>query len=58
MLLTQDKSLCESRQKIIVSRDAGTQRKHRANNPQQNIMSGITSWTEILFRRGLAAISF
>ncbi len=35
MLLTQDKSLCESRQKIIVSRDAGTQRKHRANNPQQ-----------------------
>ena len=35
MLLTPDKSLCEKRQAIVVSRDKGEQREHRANNPQR-----------------------
>lgn len=35
MLLTPDKSLCERRQKIIVSRDQKEQRQHRAENPDQ-----------------------
>lgn len=35
MLLTPDKSRCETHQKIIVSKDQGTQRKHSADNPQQ-----------------------
>lgn len=34
MRLTPDKSLCKSRQKIIVSRDKGTPREHRAENPK------------------------
>lgn len=32
MLLTPEKSLCENRQKIIVSKDRGTPREHRAIN--------------------------
>lgn len=35
MLLTPDKSLCKPDQKIIVSRDPGTSRRHCAYNPQQ-----------------------
>ena len=35
MLLTPDKSHCETHQKIIVSRDERTSRKHCAYNPQQ-----------------------
>lgn len=36
MLLTSDKSLCEENQKLIVSRDKGTPRKHCAHNPGQS----------------------
>ena len=32
MLLTDEKSLCKKNQKIIVSRDKGTKREHRAIN--------------------------
>lgn len=35
MLLTTEKSRCEERQKIIVSRDHGTAREHRAKNTEQ-----------------------
>ena len=35
MLLTPDKSVCERRQKIIVSKDQREQRQHRAENPDQ-----------------------
>lgn len=35
MLLTQDKSICEKRQKIVVSKDDRQSRVHRAINPQQ-----------------------
>ena len=35
MLLTPEKSLCEKNQAIVVSRDRGTQREHRAENPQR-----------------------
>lgn len=35
MLLTAEKSHCEERQKIIVSRDNGTSREHRAKNTEQ-----------------------
>ena len=35
MLLTPDKSICERRQKIIVSKDQREQRQHRAENPDQ-----------------------
>lgn len=34
-LLTAEKSLCESKQKIIISKDHGSQRIHRAVNPRQ-----------------------
>ena len=34
MLLTNDKSKCQKNQKIIVSKDKGTSREHRANNPE------------------------
>lgn len=35
MLLTPENSLCEKNQAIVVSRDRGAQREHRANNPQR-----------------------
>lgn len=35
MLLPTEKTLCEPRQKIIVSKDSGTSRIHRAINPEQ-----------------------
>ena len=35
MLLTKEKSHCEENQKIIVSKDLGTTREHRAINPGQ-----------------------
>lgn len=35
MLLTPEKSLCEKNAAIVVSRDRGAQREHRANNPQK-----------------------
>ena len=35
MRLTSDKSLCEIRQKIILSKDKGSPRKHCAQNPAQ-----------------------
>lgn len=35
MLLTAENSHCEERQKIIVSRDHGTSREHRAYNREQ-----------------------
>lgn len=35
MILPSDKSLCSTNQKIIVSRDKGTSRKHQAINPAQ-----------------------
>ena len=35
MLLTPEKSLCEKNQSIVVSRDKGAQREHRAINPQR-----------------------
>lgn len=35
MLLTPEGSLCEKNQAIVVSRDRGAQREHRANNPQR-----------------------
>lgn len=35
MLLTPENSLCEKNQAIIVSRDKGNQREHRATNPQR-----------------------
>ena len=35
MLLTPESSLCEKNQAIIVSKDKGTQREHRALNPQR-----------------------
>ena len=35
MLLTPEKSLCEKNQAIVVSRDKGTRREHRAANPQR-----------------------
>lgn len=35
MLLTPEISLCEKNQAIVVSRDKGAQREHRANNPQR-----------------------
>lgn len=35
MMLTPDKSLCELKQKLIVSRDKGSPRSHRAVNPGQ-----------------------
>lgn len=35
MLLTPDKSLCEKKQAIIVSKDRGSQVQHRATNPQR-----------------------
>lgn len=34
MLLTTDKSLCEEHQKVIVSKDKGTARMHRAVNQE------------------------
>lgn len=34
MMLTSDKSLCEAHQKIIVSKDKGTARRHCAYNPK------------------------
>lgn len=33
MLLTPEKSLCEKNQAIVVSKDRGNQREHRATNP-------------------------
>lgn len=35
MLLTQEKSLCEKKQAIVVSKDPGKPRMHRAVNPGQ-----------------------
>lgn len=35
MLLTSQNSLCEKNQAIVVSKDKGAQREHRANNPQR-----------------------
>lgn len=35
MLLAEDKSLCKKDAKIIVSKDKGETREHRANNPEQ-----------------------
>lgn len=35
MLLTPENSLCERNQTIVVSKDRGAQREHRANNPQK-----------------------
>lgn len=35
MLLTLQNSLCEKNQAIVVSKDKGAQREHRANNPQR-----------------------
>ena len=35
MLLTPEKSMCERNQAIVVSRDQGNQREHRATNPQK-----------------------
>lgn len=35
MLLTLGNSLCERNQAVVVSRDKGAQREHRANNPQR-----------------------
>ncbi|MDD3746877.1 MAG: hypothetical protein PHD70_10450 [Anaerostipes sp.] len=35
MLLSPDDSLCEKNQAIIVSKDRGAQREHRAINPQK-----------------------
>ena len=35
MLLTSGNSLCEKNQAIVVSRDRGAQREHRADNPQR-----------------------
>lgn len=35
MILTQEKSKCEKNQKIVVSKDAGQSREHRAKNPEQ-----------------------
>lgn len=35
MLLTPEDSLCERNQAIVVSRDRGSQREHRADNPQR-----------------------
>ena len=32
MQLTTEKSLCEEKQKLIVSKDKGTSREHRAKN--------------------------
>lgn len=34
MLLTLEKSKCEKEQAIVVSKDKGTRREHRATNPQ------------------------
>ncbi len=34
MLLTPESSLCDKNQAIVVSRDRGEQREHRAKNPQ------------------------
>lgn len=35
MLLNSEKTRCEAHQKIIVSKDSGTSRVHRAINPEQ-----------------------
>lgn len=35
MLLTPERSLCETHQKIIVSKDQGTSRTHRADNSRK-----------------------
>lgn len=35
MLLTLEKSLCEKNQAIVVSRDRGNSRQHRATNPNR-----------------------
>lgn len=35
MLLTEERSLCEKNQSIVVSRDRGTAREHRAVNPDR-----------------------
>lgn len=35
MLLASENSLCEKNQAIVVSRDRGAQREHRAYNPQR-----------------------
>ena len=35
MILTPENSLCEKNQAIVVSRDRGAQREHRAYNPQK-----------------------
>lgn len=35
MLLTQEKSLCDKKQAIVVSRDARQSREHRATNPKR-----------------------
>lgn len=35
MFLTPEKSLCERNQAIVVSKDSGNQRKHRAINPEK-----------------------
>lgn len=35
MFLTSGNSLCEKNQAIVVSRDRGAQREHRADNPQR-----------------------
>lgn len=37
MLFTPEKSLCEKNQAIVVSKDRGTQREHRAINPQKKL---------------------
>lgn len=34
MFLSPEKSLCEKNQKLVVSRDKGASREHRAENPQ------------------------
>lgn len=36
MLLNPEKSLCEKNQAIVVSRDKGNSREHRAINPQKS----------------------
>lgn len=48
MQLTTEKSLCEEKQKLIVSKDKGTSREHRAKMRVEDIMSGIISWMGIL----------
>ena len=35
MFFTPDKSICDTNQHIVVSKDKGNQREHRATNPQR-----------------------